>query len=87
MSNEPSTSLIDLSKGGLPAVVWADHEAVTSYATFAALDSRKHVKLDEAKRTALAYFLDKRLEIGDSYCRLFDTQSIRCFSLRLSFGG
>mgnify|MGYP000043251676 CR=1 FL=1 len=25
------------------------------------------MKLDEAKRTALAYFLDKRLEIGDSY--------------------
>jgi hypothetical protein len=53
LSNEP----ICLSEDGLPAVNWADEEMVMSHAAFAALNSKKHLKLP-AKRIALAAFAD-----------------------------
>jgi hypothetical protein len=53
LSNKP----IDLSEDGLPAVNWADEEAVMSHVPFAAINSKKHLKLP-AKRVALAAFVD-----------------------------
>jgi hypothetical protein len=56
MSNEQSpVSLIDRSKGGLPAIVWSDEEEVMSRAAFTALDSKKQAKLPK-EREALAAF-------------------------------